>query len=495
MAVQIGTATDYKDLLIKLRDFIMTPNSLGSVVPGGGNTGDGTVTGVAIVSVGPIATVSAANADNSFNDSASGFGSFIAGQWIKVSGFINDANNSYFKIASVTASKIVVSGGTLVTEVAGPSIFLRGSAADDAAVSETWTLTCTAGGATGTFSVVGSVSGAQTDATVGTAYDNSIVAFTINDGAIDFIIGDSFTFTVTKVMGIEHWTTKRWNANWDGSNGYEWIVFGPEAGSDKIYVGIRTYFSGTSEYYNWDLNGFTGYSSIGAWNNGQPGYIPNDTTCRRPQMLLWNSSIPYWFVANGRRFIVAAKVETVYESCYMGFLLPYGLPNQFSYPLVIGGTCPQNQTGVDLRYSSQITQHRVFVDPGGYSSGEGTLAILNGTTWLNFGQWSSEANPINSLNNTWPFVNTDYDYSSSYYPNDKWKKTQQNIDGSYPVFPIIPFQGSPVKNAFGELQGCFAVPGFGLATEDDVTVSGKTYKIFKNAFRSVSWAYWALLLE
>lgn len=493
MAYEIGTATDYKDLLTKLRDFVTKPNTLGTATPGGGNVGNGTITGVSIVSVGPVMTISAANADNSFNDSGSGFSSFVVGMWIKVSGFVNNANNKYFKIVSVTASKIVVSGGTLTTENAGPNIFLRGSAADDAAVSETWTLICTVAGATGTFSVAGSVSGAKADATVGTAYDNGIVAFTINDGSIDFEVGDSFTFIVTKVMGEEHWVNKRWNANWDALNGYEWIAFGPGAGDDEIYIGIQTYFNDTYAYYNWKLNGYTGYSGPAAWDV-QPGAIPNDTTCKRPQVLLWNSSIPYWFVANGRRIVMVAKVSTVYETCYLGFLLPYGLPNQIPYPLVIGGSANSALTTTDLRYSTTHTQHRAFVDPGGIiSSGTGSLAVLCGQ-WLNFSNWSGEANPYKT-NNVWPFCHSDYDYSSTLYINDKWTKLQQNIDNSRPLFPLVPIQYTPNKNAFGELQGCFAVPGFGLSVEDTIVLSGKTYVVMQNIFRTVTWAYWALLLE
>lgn len=67
---------------------------------------------------------------------------------------------------------------------------------DASAPVETWTVTCTAAAANGgTFSVVGSVSGAKASATVGVAYDNGLVGFTINDGATDFIVGDKFEFT------------------------------------------------------------------------------------------------------------------------------------------------------------------------------------------------------------------------------------------------------------------------------------------------------------
>lgn len=72
-------------------------------------------------------TISASSVDNSINDSAAGFGSLAAGQWIKVSGFaVNQTNNGYFKIVSKTSTKIVLShGATLITEAAGASVTIR----------------------------------------------------------------------------------------------------------------------------------------------------------------------------------------------------------------------------------------------------------------------------------------------------------------------------------------------------------------------------------
>lgn len=66
------------------------------------------------------------------------------------------------------------------------------------AKKEVWTVRLkTAVANAGTFSVVGSVSGATADANVGVAYDNGSVAFTINDGATDYIVGDTYTLTTT----------------------------------------------------------------------------------------------------------------------------------------------------------------------------------------------------------------------------------------------------------------------------------------------------------
>lgn len=71
--------------------------------------------------------------------------------------------------------------------------------------SETWTLTCIhAATNSGIFSVVGSVTGARGNATVGSTYTsntitpgNSEIQLLINDGTTDFAIGDTFSIVTT----------------------------------------------------------------------------------------------------------------------------------------------------------------------------------------------------------------------------------------------------------------------------------------------------------
>lgn len=71
-------------------------------------------------------TISAAAADDSFNDSGSGLAAFVANQWIYVSGFATAANNGWFKINAVTAGKITVKNGTgIVNEAATPSVTIK----------------------------------------------------------------------------------------------------------------------------------------------------------------------------------------------------------------------------------------------------------------------------------------------------------------------------------------------------------------------------------
>lgn len=70
-------------------------------------------------------TISCASADNSINDSGSGFGSIVAGQWIRVTGFTTNGATFFAKVVTQTTAKLVVSGITLMNESAGPSVTVK----------------------------------------------------------------------------------------------------------------------------------------------------------------------------------------------------------------------------------------------------------------------------------------------------------------------------------------------------------------------------------
>jgi len=70
-------------------------------------------------------TLSMSDTDNSINDSGSGLAGFTANMWIRTTGFTTAANNSFFKIVSVAAGKLVLvdgMAGVVVTEAAGDSV-------------------------------------------------------------------------------------------------------------------------------------------------------------------------------------------------------------------------------------------------------------------------------------------------------------------------------------------------------------------------------------
>lgn len=67
-------------------------------------------------------TIAAVASGNKYTDSANGFGSLVANQWICVTGFTTAANNGFRRIVSVAVGEITVTGATLVDEAAGGSV-------------------------------------------------------------------------------------------------------------------------------------------------------------------------------------------------------------------------------------------------------------------------------------------------------------------------------------------------------------------------------------
>ncbi|MCJ7776871.1 MAG: hypothetical protein MUP16_00935, partial [Sedimentisphaerales bacterium] len=95
-------------------------------------------------------------------------------------------------------------------------------------------------------------------------------------------------------------------------------------------------------------------------------------------------------------------------------------------------------------------------------------------------------------NVVWPYS------SASYGLIDGWfsAKLRENVDGSYPIFPTLIMCSSPNKHIFGELQGVFAVPGFGgIAAEDTFTIGANTYVAFPIIPNASRYDFWALKLE
>lgn len=108
-----------------------------------------------------------------------------------------------------------INAGTLVNAVAAPAVAGGGNVGNGLVSAlfvsnaftktETWTLSCIHAAVNGgIFSVVGSVTGARGNATVGSSYvsntivpGNSELGFLISDGSTDFAVGDSFTIATT----------------------------------------------------------------------------------------------------------------------------------------------------------------------------------------------------------------------------------------------------------------------------------------------------------
>lgn len=104
----------------------------------------------------------------------------------------------YLFMGDPTIGLVAATAGSPVLTGTGNGTMTGVSVFSGTTVTETITATCvTAVANGGVFNVNGSVSGPLGLATVGVAFVTSKIAFTINDGSTDFIVGDAFTVATT----------------------------------------------------------------------------------------------------------------------------------------------------------------------------------------------------------------------------------------------------------------------------------------------------------
>jgi hypothetical protein len=356
-------------------------------------------------------------------------------------------------------------------------------------VSETFTITATSATS---FNVVGSVSGSIGSATVGTLFTHAKLTFTITAGGTAFVAGDVF-----KINTCPPWVNQRSVA---GSE-MIWKTVGND-GLRDIYVGALLFSDAGADYYNWRLGGFNGYSS-GQTFVQQPGFVGQPG----PVLNLWNSTIPYWFVANGQRVIVFAKISTIYVSCYLGLINPYVDPGYWPYPLFVGGSMAWSTepgtTSTNWRwsYSSNYQMANFWRGVPAYGVG-GTWTTAQGRIRFPDGSYNalenySAGDVVSSGDacSVWPFACDSPSSGSRGFQN-----IRENLDGSYPLLPIFfssdrgAIAGDDT-NTWGEFDGIRATTGHANAAENTITEGPLTYVVFQDAFRNEKDCYCALALD
>lgn len=326
---------------------------------------------------------------------------------------------------------------------------LTGFFAYESGQNEFWTVKCkTAAANGGTFSVVGSISGAQADATVGVAYDNTRVKFLISDGSTDFVVGDQFVI----VPGI--WKVLRWD---DGGLNpstavRELILQGSGySGDEEIFVGFRTNHLESSDYYNMSTAIFTGYVPSTAYTL-QPGFAEVGFCAH-------NMRLDYWLLANPQRITGGLKIATpVYEHFYTGKFLPYGNPGQYPYPVVCCGSSTAQTTTrfsdttrtMGIRGTTAAIKMR-FVD--------GSIKNPKTMPWCQFG-----TGPV-----------------------------QRDTDSVWGLQPVV--LTDSVQGLYGELEGVAQVTGFNNVVENTVMEGTQEWVVMQDLYRTGFNDYYALELK
>jgi hypothetical protein len=185
---------------------------------------------------------------------------------------------------------------------------------------------------------------------------------------------------------------------------------------------------------------------------------------------------------------VVAKISTVYQMMYMGFMIPTGSPSEYPYPLFVGG-CGANSGD---RWSVVSETHRAFWDPAGSSDTGSTNSSAHlrtpGGAWRQFANRNSSGGAMFS------------GAGSRIHPYnfnilDSAHLFGQAYAGGYALMPTVLYSSADGGNIFGELEGVFHVSGFSNASENLVNVSGVDHLVVQNVYRTGVYNYAAFRLE
>lgn len=246
------------------------------------------------------------------------------------------------------------------------------------------------------------------------------------------------------------WTTLRDNSAADSR---EVILKGVGlSGLEDIYVGLKTYYNSSADYYNIQLGVFTGYVSGNSFETQPNAYLTG--------VPAHNNRIDYWLIVNAQRICCAMKVGTpVYESFYIGKMFPYGRPSQFPYPVVCGASF---KTAAATRYS-ETTHNFMF-----RGSGNDRLGMRTNDSWVN------------------PSI---YPYN-----NDAICGATQlrDTNNKYQLNPVEIYTSNGI---YGTFDGIYHITGFNNAVENTLVIGGVTYVVIQNIWRTSFNDYYAMRMQ
>lgn len=228
------------------------------------------------------------------------------------------------------------------------------------------------------------------------------------------------------------------------TEGAEAYLRGPGlAGQDSIYVGLRAYANPAQDWFNIACRPFLGYIGEATWET-QPGAGPERG------VTAWDQAIPYWFVADGRRFIAGFRVSTVDQILHCGLITPYATPLQYQLPMMVAGTMPAAN---EWRWSHEDTNHRFFTH-----GGSGSLRPLR-------------------------FVEGTYLTDLETFPHSLGGPFRETYGDAYPLLPVI-FSRPTGPMTLGRVEGLYWIPGFSQASGNTLTIGGTDYVVLQNVFRT-----------
>lgn len=259
---------------------------------------------------------------------------------------------------------------------------------------------------------------------------------------------------------------------------------------DEILVTLQPFSNPANNAYSIRVRGHTAYVSPGT---SQPG--ADSPWC---YLLTLNSPVTYWFVCNGRRFIVIVKSSSRYDAMYAGFILPEHLPSDWSYPLFIGAS---SSTGAQAQ-ANDNDYHSNFWNPFAQSSA-GNNSLTSAYLFSPMQAWvpiwngyqSSSPTYVSTGRQTIPWSRVSAQNLRRQLDGEPWFRQGQLVGiartTSGGAENDLPEGGS----FYGSFDGVFYTPAFGATAEQESTVGGVTYKMFPNIGRTADGHFAAIAME
>ncbi|RLM23667.1 hypothetical protein BIY29_10220 [Brenneria alni] len=267
---------------------------------------------------------------------------------------------------------------------------------------------------------------------------------------------------------------------------YAWVAPG-SAGADQIYIGARSNNSIGSDIYNIYFAGGT-YFNPEAFSDAENIWSGMVNGSPRVGCCCENLTFKYWFIANGRRFIVLTRLtNAIFSSAYCGFMLPTVTPLEYPYPLVIAGSTDNTLS----RYSLTTDYNSSIVDP----RTQNCWLMYPDQGWRDFyGAAATSYTTDGQSRYLTPRGAPRYSYASN--AGEVLTALTASPGDNYPLWSVE-FRALEVAgtNYFGALDGVCWLPGVGVAAEDIInTADDQQFVISRNAFRTSTLDYFAVEL-
>ena len=267
-------------------------------------------------------------------------------------------------------------------------------------------------------------------------------------------------------------------------------------GTDEIFFSITPVATPANNYYNLAIYGHAGY------NSGTPGVIQPGNHYSPVTMLLTNLPIVYWFVANGRRVIIITRISGRYDCAYIGLLLPDHLPEDWTYPLFVGGSSFYTTDG---GATSDLAPHTNFWNP--YCESNDMTGRATAYVFAPGGVWRALSHLMNGGSSQRNIGMLCVPWCAGIYPQNlrrtvddqSWIKRGQVAsvaEGAGLYSGGIPSNVNPNEGQWlASFDGVFYTPAFGASAEQIQTESGVDHMMIPNIARTGDGRWAAIAME